>query len=362
MKILLLGEYSNVHNTLAQGLRARGHEVLVVSNGDFWKDYPRDIDVARKPGKLGGMLLYLKVLRLLPKLRGFDIVQLINPMFFELKAERLFKIYHYLRKWNKHVVLGAFGMDAYWVKACVEKKFLEYSDFNIGNQLRTDEVAITDRNDWLGTQKEVLNTLIANDCDAIVGGLYEDYMAYKFYFPDKLTFIPYPISVGSSSGATSHSRVKVLIGINQSRSVYKGTDIMLRAAKEVYMRYADKMSLQVAENVPFAQYEQLVAESDILLDQLYSYTPAMNALLAMSKGVVVVGGGEEAQYDLMGESELRPIANVKPTQESVERVLTDIVNSPEKLLKMKFESIAYIKRHHEVQHVAAKYEQLYHSL
>ena len=41
MKILLLGEYSNVHNTLADGLRALGHEVTVASNGDFWKNYPR---------------------------------------------------------------------------------------------------------------------------------------------------------------------------------------------------------------------------------------------------------------------------------------------------------------------------------
>ena len=57
MKILLLGEYSNVHNTLVQGLRHLGHQVTVASNGDFWKDYPRDIDLARRPGKLGGLKL-----------------------------------------------------------------------------------------------------------------------------------------------------------------------------------------------------------------------------------------------------------------------------------------------------------------
>lgn len=37
MKILLLGEYSNVHATLADGLRKLGHQVTVLSNGDFWK-------------------------------------------------------------------------------------------------------------------------------------------------------------------------------------------------------------------------------------------------------------------------------------------------------------------------------------
>ena len=41
MKILLMGEYSNVHATLADGLRKLGHQVTVVSNGDFWKNYPQ---------------------------------------------------------------------------------------------------------------------------------------------------------------------------------------------------------------------------------------------------------------------------------------------------------------------------------
>lgn len=31
MKILLIGEYSNVHNTLARGLRELGHTVTVIS-------------------------------------------------------------------------------------------------------------------------------------------------------------------------------------------------------------------------------------------------------------------------------------------------------------------------------------------
>ena len=34
MRILLLGDYSNVHNTLAKGLRQLGHEAVVASDGD----------------------------------------------------------------------------------------------------------------------------------------------------------------------------------------------------------------------------------------------------------------------------------------------------------------------------------------
>ena len=194
MRILLIGEYSNVHATLAKGLRTLGHEVTVMSNGDFWKDYPRDIDVARTPGKWGGICLMTKLWTLLPKMRGYDVVQLINPMFFELKAKRLFFFYDYLRKHNKKVFLGAFGMDWYWVHTCTYDKPLRYSDFNIGDQLRTDEPAVREQRDWLGTEKERLNKYIAQDCDGIVTGLYEYHVCYQPVFPDKTRFIPFPIT------------------------------------------------------------------------------------------------------------------------------------------------------------------------
>ena len=54
MNILLIGEYSNVHATLAKGLRHLGHTVTVVSNGDFWKNYQRDIDERRSKGRFCG--------------------------------------------------------------------------------------------------------------------------------------------------------------------------------------------------------------------------------------------------------------------------------------------------------------------
>ena len=66
MKILLLGEYSNVHWTLAEGLRQLGHMVTVVSNGDFWKNYQRDINLTRTYTKLGSISYMIKLYSLLP--------------------------------------------------------------------------------------------------------------------------------------------------------------------------------------------------------------------------------------------------------------------------------------------------------
>ena len=356
MKILLIGEYSNVHNTLALGLRSLGHEVCVISNGDFWKDYPRDIDVSRKPGKIGGITLMLKLWSLLPILRGYDVVQLINPMFFELKAERLFWFYRYLRKHNKKVFLGAYGMDYYWVHECIEKKPLRYSDFNIGKELRTDNEALKEKNDWTDTAKEQLNKFIADDCDGIITGLYEYDVCYRPHYPEKTRFIPYPIQVTHTTPLTDiHQPLHLFIGISKQRSAYKGTDIMLKAAEALLAKYPKQMVLQKADGVPFSEYEKLMNDSDVLLDQLYSYTPAMNALLAMSKGIVVVGGGEPENYEILGETVLHPIVNVEPTYDSVYHELEQLIIHPEHISALKQQSIDYIKKHHDFIKVAMQY-------
>jgi len=361
MKILLLGEYSNVHNTLAKGLRALGHEVTVASNGDFWKNYPRDINLARRQGKLGGISLMAKICTLLPSWRGYDVVQLINPMFIELKAERLASIFHYLRKHNKKVFLGAYGMDWYWVYECTYHKPLRYSDFNIGDQVRTNDDAIREQQDWIGTAKERLNKLIAKKADGIITGLYEYQTCYEPYFPQKTHFIPFPIQLPEhvSVPITQPERVKLFIGISKGRSAYKGTDIMLRAAEEVAKMHPNSVQLIRAEGVPFNQYQQMMDGCDAILDQLYAYTPAMNALLAMSKGIICIGGGEAENYEIIHENELRPIINVEPTYESVFNALEDLVLHPERIPELKRQSIAYVRRHHDYLKVARQYEALY---
>lgn len=91
MKILLLGEYSNVHWTLAEGLRALGQDVTVASNGDFWKNYRRDISLVRhSTGPLGTARYLIDLTLHLKDLKGYDVVQLINPVFLDLKAEHIY--------------------------------------------------------------------------------------------------------------------------------------------------------------------------------------------------------------------------------------------------------------------------------
>lgn len=363
MRILLLGDYSNVHTTLAEGFRALGHECIVASDGDKWKDYPRDIDLRREFGLRGNIDFVWRLMKALPQFRGYDVVQLINPIFFELKAERLAPFYRYLRRKNGKIVLGAFGMDFYWAYVNTYDMPLRYSDFNIGKNVRYDCEAQLYRSEWIGTSKEALNRMIANDCDGIVAGLYEYWVTYQ-QFKDKMTFIPFPIKPGNVPVSVENHPypISIFVGISKNRSAYKGTDIMLAAAKAVQERYPDKLCIQIAEGVPFTQYQRTMDSSDAIIDQLYSYTPAMNSLLAMSKGIVNIGGGEPENYEILGEEELRPIINVQPTFDSCYNAIENLVLHPECLPLLKRQSIEYVRRHHNYIKVAQQYLDFYNTL
>ena len=371
MKILLLGEYSNVHWTLACALRRLGHEVTVVSNGDEWKGYPSDIPLVRRPGRWGGIAYLCKLLRLLPKLRGYDVVQFINPVHFvELKAERGVRIYDYLRRHNKRVFLGAFGYDYYYIYDSVVRRTLRYCDFYTPTREVEHHWNEANKHDWLYTFKKDVSIHVAKTCDGIISGLYEYDVAYRPDFSDKTTFIPLPIEVmrdGDETkinwpaptlytiNPTQESKIRFFIGINRSRTMLKGTDIMLRALERIVADYPDRAEMMKAESVPFDEYKKMMRSSDVLLDQIYSYTPAMNALQAMSQGLVVVSGGEKENYEILGEEELRPIINVQPDEEDVYRQLEHLVLHPERIPQLKRDSVEYVRRHHDSLKVAERY-------
>lgn len=358
MRVLLIGEYSNVHWTLAEGLRQLGHEVCVVSDGDNWKNYHRDITLKRRSnGKWDSITYMLSIARNLHRMKGFDVVQIINPMFFELKAERMRPFYDYLRRHNGKMFLCAFGMDYFWVHTCRTTDTFRYSDFNFGNRLRTDDIALREVEDWIGTAKEQLNKYIADNCDGIVTGLYEYDACYRPHYPDKTEFIPFPINTDSvvRTAPAVTDKVNFFIGIQKVRGKYKGTDVMLCALERVAERHRDTCAVVKAESVPYPVYCHMMDNSHVLLDQLYSYTPAMNGLLAMAKGLVLVGGGEEENYRILNETELRPIVNVIPDESDVEEKLEHLAAHPEIIGQLSADSRLYIERHHDYRKVAQRY-------
>jgi len=99
MNILLVGEYSRLHNSLKEGLEQLGHHVVILGFQDGFKKYPVDFPLHQKWDasllkkirvgiyKLTGFdvssyFTYRQFQRYEKQLTGFDVVQFINENSF----------------------------------------------------------------------------------------------------------------------------------------------------------------------------------------------------------------------------------------------------------------------------------------
>lgn len=366
MRILLVGESSFLHNTLKKGLQERGHRVVLMSDGNAWHNSPRDIDLRRDPrwGKLGGLKVLWTIAKNLRLVCGNDIVQLHNYTFVPLMAgwNRLF--FHFLRLTNRRVVKGSFADDPFLFERQAAG-IPSYSDTYWDGEARN--VAENRQRVFEHTRTQYVRCWrdVAAHSDAIVACLYEYWLCYDVpQFAKRLHYIPLPMDIPHDAGIRKKGcgdTIKVLVGIQPKRDYLKGAMKIAAFVEDVAYRHPGRVKIKYVEGVPYDEYKRMLDDADVLVDQLYSYTPSMNSLAAMARGTVVIGGGEEDYYDFIGERRLRPIINVRPD-------VADSVNvgAIEKaffvkgsLERMSRESVEFVRKYHDSRCVAVQYERLY---
>ena len=146
------------------------------------------------------------------------------------------------------------------------------------------------------------------------------------------------------------------MGIQKHRSTWKGSDILLQCLNELVASYPDEVELFVAENVPFNEYKKMYSNCNVLVDQLYSYSPAMNALNAMAQGKILVGGGEQECYELYDEIESFPIVNVIPDVEQIKKALINLINQKDNFEQLGKASHDFVVKHHDSVNVALMFD------
>lgn len=358
MKFLFVGDYSNFHVSLADELRRQGHEATVVSSGSRCMDTRRDINLQRVPGFVGGLKYLYRIFSLLPQMSGYDVVQLINPNFFDLQPGKIRYFFHELRRKNRSVFLSLAGSDPYIVKMCCDARRLRYSEFRVGREPAPYAVA----NPFKEMEWQTVEMM--NHCSDIYGGvdgaiscLYEYHLAGEEYLGNKLAYTGIPIDVDNITHAPLplRDKVNIFVGIKSEYKEFKGLERLLAAAQRVERELPDKCKVTVVESLPYAEYMQRLAEADILLDQLYSYTPATNALGAMAMGKVVVSGAEPEFYDFIGEHALRPVVNVIPDDESIYQTIKGLVLDRERLKLLSAQGREFVEKHNSSKVVVQRY-------
>lgn len=357
MKILLLGEYSGLHLTLAEALKVLGHEVVLASDGDGFKHYYRDINLYRKSsGVYDTAASFVNVISNLSNFRGYDVVQLINPCFTTQNVRINIELFRYLKRNNKKVFLGAFGDDYFWLKACLEKKF-RYSEFNIGDKENDLEYNRKVKRIWLRTKRKDANIEMAEGCDGIIACLYEYFAAYENDYASKLAYIPLPVNTASIkyNEINIQDKINFFIGINKARSEFKGTDLLYDALKRLKVTHPNDVRILKVESVVYSEYLNLISEAHVVLDQIYSYSPAVNGLLTMALGKVLVSGAEPEMYELLNETNNHPIVNIYPTEDDIYNHMEQLIFKKEALSNRGLASRHFVEKHHDYIKVAEQY-------
>ncbi len=372
MKILLLGEYSRLHNSLKEGLIQLGHEVVLVGTGDDFKNFPVDINVTstlRKHFwfnkwwlavyKLTGFdyfkkAVYHNLLKILPQLTDFDIVQLINEDAFMIYPKDEIAFYKKIFAQNEAVFLSACGEDSHIIDYYRHGK-MRYSILDPFQQNPDLKNEAYYSYKYLKPAYKQLHNFVVDQVNAIIPSDFDYAIPYHGH-PKVAPLIPNPVNVDAIQFKPLKigDKINIFFGLNRLSYYKKGSHIILKVLKALQKKYPEKIQITIAENLPYDEYIRLYDNAHILIDQLYAYDQGFNALEAMAKGKCVVTGAEkefEAYYQLTE----KVAVNSLPEEQDLYQKLEELIQHPNQIIEIGKNARKFIEQHHHYIKVARQY-------
>lgn len=378
MKILLVGEYSRLHNSLKEGLIALGHNVTLISSGDGLKQYPSDILLNSKIkssfilNKLNSYCIRLfkkdfikseytfQFKKVLPELKGFDVVQLINEDALFLEPKTSITLFKRLINQNKKTFLLSCGEDFTTVNYFLNPNngYSVLTPF-LNNQASKAQSSfslkyVTPKYKKLHEfLKENTNGLISSDLD-----YHRAYVGYKNY----LGLIPNPInrSIFKDEIIPNSDKICIFHGINSSSKLKKGNYFFTEALLKIKAIYKNNIEIIEAQNLPYKTYIKSYNKAHIVLDQTYSYDKGYNALEAMAKGKVVFTGAEKEWLTFYNLKEDQVCINALPDVDYLVKKLVFLINNPKTITAIGLNAKMFVKKQHDHIEKAESYAKTWH--
>ncbi len=371
MNILLIGEYSRLHNSLKEGLEALGHKVVHLGFQDGFKQYPVDLPLEKKWDqgwrkkckvalyKLTGFdfssyLTYQQFVRIQDQCMNFDVVQLINENSFYCQPNTEIKILSYLFAHNKKVFLLSCGDDYINVNYCFDhpeyKSAVQpYLDGKISKKAFNGVLKFKQKNfkklhDFL---YQHIQGVLATDID---------YHLPLLGHPLYLGLHPNPVNVDKIAyqPLEIEGKICLFLGINTQSYYKKGLDVFETALEIIKQKYPEQVEIYVTTNLPYTEYITHYVKAHIILDQAYAHDQGYNALEAMAKGKVVFTGAEPEftkQYVLSKAVNCNATANLNQLVEA----LSYVIENPSELISIGERARKFIEKEHHYQKIASLY-------
>jgi len=377
MKILLFGEYNRSHLFLKEGLMALGHEVVTAGIDDGFKKISLDIFLEpvffkkRLPHylrmavfklfkqDLANIEIYYRFKNNKRRFSGFDVVQLINEFPLQIHPFLEKKCLAFLFQNNKKTILSACGDDTVYIDYILNEN-LEYhllEPYLKNNALKKHYKHSLS---YLKSNRRKLHQFVFKHINKVIPQDFDYYMAYKNH-PKSTGLIPHPINLSYFEFSELKITDKIVIfhGINRFNYYKKGNNYFEEAMQIIQSKYANKVEIITAENLPYKDYIKAFNSCHILLDQVLSYDQGYNALEAMAKGKVVFSGAEKDWLQHFNLKENTVLFNTKPNAEMIASDLEFLILNPEKLSVISRNAREFVATHHDNKIIASKFINAY---
>ena len=374
MRILLIGEFSRLHNSLKEGLVALGHEVILVNHGDSFKNYPSDYSnravwSESKLGTIPRKLIY-KIIKFdiaelergirfffyLKQFKNFDLVQLINEAPIQTTQKLELYLLKKVSQQNKNIFLLCSGVDFMTLNHMLQKK----ERYSIMNAYFEGIVEAKKQYEFMfayltKTHQKIHNFLYSTIKGVIASDI--DYINPIKESPKYLGMIPNPINVEKIQFKDLQitNKINIFLGINSGNSFKKGVPFFEKALKIIEEKYKEKVTIQITTNIPYNDYIKIYNKAHILLDQVYGFDQGYNALEAMAKGKVVFTGADAEFLDYYHLKEDEVAINAIPDVDYLVEKLSFLIENPEKITEIGQKAREFVKREHDYLKVAAMY-------
>lgn len=339
-RLLLLGDASAYHTTLAAALRRLGCEVTLATDGCLNLQVDRDIDLRRPlPGKPGGLLLWLRLWHGRRRLSGHDAVLINGAHPLGLRPHRTRRLLQWIKNHNGAIYKTALGTNPWFMQEALDPSSpLLYNEYRPrGEKTLYDSVNAAASHPWLAPALVEHERWVDNMCDGTFTALYEYQLAELRGNPGgNVTYLGIPVDTAALPFAPptfndGSRRVRVLFPQAPGRETIKGTDIFEQALTALHPAAREALEVRRVSSLTFKEFLDELQWSDIVLDQVHSYTPATTALMAMAMGKTVFTGAERDYLEYIGHRGDAPMVNATCDAQAIARRLEELAANPSTL-------------------------------
>jgi len=374
MRILLVGEYSNLHNSLQAGLLANGHEVTLISTGDAFKKLPSDVLIKAKRMEESRLLQTLRkgifkftkfdiatleigyrALDWLVDQNEFDVIQLINEYPFKTPYFIEKRIIKRLRQLTPKLVVLACGDDYIYlnnIDQLAHHPILQHPDIDFPYSEK-----------YLTAAHKKYHELVFELKDLVISTDLDYHPIYKGR-TDYFGLIPNPIKLDKFDSVknTTNKRIVIFHGVNRSNYYKKGNYYFDSALCIIRQKFSDRIKLICVTSLPYAEYIESYREADIILDQTYAEDQGYNALEAMAQGKVVFTGAGASFCERYQVAPNSVAIHTIPDAEKIAQDLEEFILNPQRIAEIGTRAKRFVQEHHNYLKVAEKYVSAWNSI